>query len=138
LGGLALGADITIRAGAFIGEKAGLSKAVIGLSIIAVGTSLPELMTCFVAAFKGHDDISIGNLVGFNTLLVVGTAGTIRSFRISGRLIGTDYWIMIVANTTFLLMAMVSKRISRLYGVVLLAGYVVYMLYLLALTRGLA
>lgn len=141
LGGLALGADIAIRAAVFIGEKAGLSKAVIGLSIIAVGTSLPELMTCIVATFKGHDDISIGNLVGsnvFNTLFVVGIAGTIRSFKISGRLIGTDYWIMIVVSATFLLMAIVSKRIGRIYGVILTTGYVAYMLYLLAFTRLLA
>jgi cation:H+ antiporter len=141
LGGLALGADIAIRAAVLIGAKAGLSKAVIGLSIIAVGTSLPELMTCVVAAFKGHDDISIGNLVGsnvFNTLLVVGLAGTIRSFKVSGRLTGTDYWIMIVVSATFLLMATVSKRIGRTYGAVLVAGYVAYMLYLLALTRGFA
>jgi cation:H+ antiporter len=98
-------------------------------------------MTCVVAGFKGHDDSAIGNIVGsnvFNTLLVVGLAGTIRSFKVSGRLTGTDYWIMIVVSATFLLMATVSKRIGRTYGAVLVAGYVAYMLYLLALTRGFA
>ena len=98
-------------------------------------------MTCVVATCKGHDAISIGNLVGsniFNTLLVVGTAGTIRSFPIGDRLIGTDYWIMIGVSTMFLLMAVVRKRIGRISGVILMATYVAYMLYLLAFTPGLA
>ena len=141
LAGLAFGAEVTLLAAKFIGAKAGLSKAVIGLSIVAVGTSLPELMTCVVAALKGHDDISIGNLVGsniFNTLLVVGTAGAIRSFGVGDRLIGTDYWVMIVVSAVFLLMALISKRIGRLCGAVLLLSYLLYMGYVLAFTRGFA
>ncbi len=139
--GLAFGAKLTLLGAVFIGEQAGLSRGVIGLSIVAVGTSLPELMTCVVATLKGHDDISIGNLVGsniFNTLLVVGSAGAIRSFGIGPRLIGTDYWIMIGVSAAFLLMAMISKRIGRLFGVILLVGYVVYMVYVLAFTPGVA
>lgn len=139
--GLAFGAKLTLLAAVFIGEQAGLSRGVIGLSIVAVGTSLPELMTCVVATLKGHDDISIGNLVGsniFNTLLVVGLAGAIRSFGIGPRLIGTDYWVMIVVSAAFLLVAIIGKRISRLFGVILLVGYVVYMVYVLAFTPGVA
>ncbi len=139
--GLAFGAKLTLLAAVFIGEQAGLSRGVIGLSIVAVGTSLPELMTCVVATLKGHDDISIGNLVGsniFNTLLVVGLAGAIRSFGIGPRLIGTDYWIMIVVSAAFLLVAIIGKRISRLFGVILLVGYVMYMVYVLAFTPGVA
>jgi len=142
LGALALGADLTVRAAEFIGQKAGLSEAVIGLTIIAVGTSLPELMTCVVAALKGHDDLSIGNLVGsnvFNTLLVTGTAGTISfvPFNVSSRLIGFDYWIMIAVSAVFVAIAIFRKKITRLAGFALLAGYVGYMVYLLAFTPGL-
>jgi cation:H+ antiporter len=142
LGALALGADLTVRAAVFIGQKAGLSEAVIGLTIIAIGTSLPELMTCVVAALKGHDDLSIGNLVGsnvFNTLLVTGTAGAISSvpFNISSRLIGFDYWIMVAVSAVFVAIAIFRKKITRLAGIALLAGYVGYMIYLLAFTRGL-
>jgi len=135
LAGLALGADMTVRGAVFIGEKIGLSNAVIGLTIIAIGTSLPELVTCVVAAIKGHSDISIGNLVGsniFNTLLVVGTAGTIRPFSIVQRLAGIDYWIMIIVSFWFAGAALIGKRIGRADGAFLLCGYLAYMVYLLA------
>jgi cation:H+ antiporter len=141
LGGLALGADMAVRGAVFIGEQAGLSKAVIGLTIVAVGTSLPELVTCVVAATKGQHDISIGNLVGsniFNTLLVVGAAGVVRPIEeIAARLAGgADYWIMIVVSGVFVLLAAIGRRVGRLDGTLLLLGYIGYMVYLLAFTAG--
>ena len=136
--GLALGADITVRGAVFIGQRIGLSEAVIGLTIIAIGTSLPELVTCVVASIKGHHDISIGNLVGsniFNTLLVTATAGIIKPFEIAQRLAATDYWIMIAVITGFALLALIGRRtIYRISGVLLLAGYTAYMVYLLIFT----
>ena len=141
LAGLAFGADITVRGAVYIGQRAGLSKAVIGLTIIAIGTSLPELVTCVVAALKGHNDISIGNLVGsnvFNTLLVTGTAGVVRPFSLeSPRLAGIDYWIMIAVSAVFVVMGLLfRRRINRPCGVVLLLGYICYMVYLLYYTAG--
>ena len=140
LAGLALGADITVRGAVFIGERIGLSKAVIGLTIIAIGTSLPELATCVVAALKGQHDISIGNLVGsnvFNTLLVVGTAGVVRPFTIAPRLIAADYWIMIAVSAAFAAFAIVGRRvIGRLAGTLLLLGYAAFIVYLLVFTAG--
>lgn len=138
LAGLALGAEFTVQSAKFIGKLAGLSNAVIGLTIVAVGTSLPELVTCLVAALKGHDDISIGNLVGsnvFNTMLVVGCAGAIRPFSINARLIGKDYWIMIAVSAMFVLIALIGKRINRIAGAILLAVYMSYMIYLFGFTR---
>lgn len=140
LAGLALGADITVRGAVFIGDRIGLSKAVIGLTIIAIGTSLPELATCVVAAVKGQHDISIGNLVGsnvFNTLLVVGTAGVVRPFGIVQRLAGVDYWIMIAVSASFAALAIVGRRvIGRAAGIVLLSAYVGFIVYLLVFTAG--
>ena len=134
--GLALGADMAVRGAVFVGERIGLSQAIIGLTIIAVGTSLPELATCLVAAVKGQHDISIGNLVGsniFNTLLVVGTAGVVRPFTIVQRLAGVDYWIMIVVSAAFASVVIIGRRIiGRTAGAMLLCGYVAYMVYLLA------
>jgi len=139
LAGLALGADITVRRAVFIGDRIGLSKAVIGLTIIAIGTSLPELATCVVAAIKGQHDISIGNLVGsnvFNTLLVVGTAGVVRPFTIAPRLIAADYWIMIAVSAAFAALAILGRRvIGRLAGTLLLCGYAGFIVYLLAYSR---
>ena len=133
LAGLAFGAEITVKGAVVIGAKAGLSNAVIGLTIVAIGTSLPELVTCLVATFKGHDDISIGNLVGsniFNTLLVTGTAGVIKPFEVVGRLKGFDYWVMISVCAGFILLGIIQKKISRTGGVILLACYVIYIGYL--------
>jgi cation:H+ antiporter len=139
LAGLALGADMAVRGAVVIGELIGLSKAVIGLTIIAIGTSLPELATCIVAAIRGEHDISIGNLVGsniFNTLLVVGAAGTVRPFIIGSRLVGADYWIMIVISAGFAALAVIGRRrINRPFGAVLLCGYIAYMIYLFGYTR---
>jgi len=139
LAGLAIGADLTVRGAVSIGQRAGLGDAVIGLTIIAIGTSLPELVTCVVASIKGQNDISIGNLVGsniFNTLLVVGVAGTVRPFAIGTRLIEADYWIMILAGFGFAAAAILGKgMIKRSAGAVLLLAYLVYMGYLLAFSR---
>jgi cation:H+ antiporter len=133
LAGLAIGAEMTVRGAVFVGENVGLSQAVIGLTIIAVGTSLPELATSLAASIKGHHDISIGNLVGsniFNTLLVVGIAGTVRPFELAGRLAGVDYWVMIAVTAAFIIMAIIGKRLSRKDGVILLLGYMAYIVYL--------
>jgi len=137
--GLSLGADMAVRGAVVIGERIGLSKAVIGLTIVAVGTSLPELATCIAAAIKGEHDISIGNLVGsniFNTLLVVGAAGIVKPFNISRRLITTDYYIMVAVSIGFTLLVIICRRtISRIGGAILLCGYIVYMIYLFGCTR---
>ena len=123
------------EAGEFIGTKIGLSKGVIALTIIAFGTSLPELVTCVVAAIKGHHDISVGNLVGsniFNTLLVVGGAGIVQPFEIDSRFGGgTDYWIMIAVSIAFALVVILGRRIiNRLCGMLLLFAYLGYLVYL--------
>ncbi|MFA5553953.1 MAG: calcium/sodium antiporter [Phycisphaerae bacterium] len=135
--GLGLGAEFSIRGAIYIGQVLGLSNTVIGLTIIAVGTSLPEIATCIVAAVKGQHDISIGNLVGsniFNTLLVTGIAGAARPFALPPRLAGTDFWIMVVVSAVFIAMAAVGKKISRIKGAFLVAGYAGYIAYLLMLT----
>jgi len=137
--GLAFGADITVRGAVFIGKAAGLSDAVIGLTIIALGTSLPELVTSVVALIKRQDEISIGNLVGsniFNTLLVVGVAGTTRPFSVSARLIGIDYLIMLGISALFAGFAILGKnQIKKTAGLILLLAYVSYITYLLTYNR---
>jgi cation:H+ antiporter len=137
---LALGAKIALYGAIILGEHLGLSDAVIGLTIVAVGTSLPELATCVVAALKGHHDISIGNLVGsniFNTLLVTGVAATVKPITITGRMIGTDYWIMVFTSAGFAFLIILGRRtVGRLAGALLLGGYIAYVIYLFVSTSG--
>jgi len=133
--GLAVGAKMALEGAVFIGTKIGLSESVIGLTIIAFGTSLPELVTCVAAAVRGHHDISVGNLVGsniFNTLLVVGGAGIILPFDIERRFAGgIDYWIMIIISAAFALSVFLGRHIiGRISGTLLVCGYVGYLVYL--------
>jgi cation:H+ antiporter len=134
LAALALGAEGTVRGAVFLGGRFGLSDAVIGLTIIAVGTSLPELATCVVASARGSSDITVGNLVGsnvFNALLVLGGAGLVRPLAISPRLAaGPDYWVLLAVTAIFTAIALLAGRISRAWGGVLLALYAAYMVYL--------
>ncbi|MHC4132667.1 MAG: calcium/sodium antiporter [Planctomycetota bacterium] len=135
LAGLALGAKMTVTGAVDIGRKVGLSEGVIALTVIAFGTSLPELVTCVVAALKKQDEISIGNLVGsniFNTLLVTGGAGMVKPFAVSARFAGgTDYWIMIGISAAFAVVVILCRRaIGRIGGSVLLCGYIIYLCYL--------
>jgi cation:H+ antiporter len=137
--GLAVGAKMTVTGAVEIGRKIGLSEGVIALTVIALGTSLPELVTCVVAAIKKQDDISIGNLVGsniFNTLLVTGVAGLVRPFELGARFAGgVDYWIMICVSAAFAVIIILGRRIiGRLGGTILLCGYVVYLIYLFGYT----
>lgn len=134
--GLALGAKMAVEGAVFVGIEIGLSERVIALTIIAFGTSLPELLTCVVAAIKGHHDISVGNLVGsniFNTLLVTGAAGVVRPFEIGARLAGgLDYWIMVAVSAVFAVLIIISKRVlSRACGLLLVCAYIGYIIYLL-------
>jgi cation:H+ antiporter len=136
LAGLALGAKMAVEGAVFIGIEIGLSERVIALTVIAFGTSLPELVTCVAAAIKGHHDISVGNLVGsniFNTLLVTGVAGMVRPFEVGPRLAGgVDYWIMVIVSAAFAGAVIIGKHvIGRVYGTLLVFMYVGYIIYLL-------
>jgi len=131
--GLAIGARFTIYSAEFIGYKIGLTEAVIGSTILAIGTSLPELITGIIAARKGHDDLSLGNIVGsniFNTLLVVGAAGSLKPFAVSARFSGGDFWIMIGVTAIFMAITTINKTISKKSGVLLLSIYAAYMVYI--------
>ena len=134
LAGLAVGAKyMAVEGAVFIGREIGLSERVIALTVIAFGTSLPELVTCVVAAIKGHHDISVGNLVGsniFNTLLVTGAAGVVRPFDVTPMLAGgVDYWIMIVISAAFAAAIIIGKRvIGRVCGSLLVCAYFGYII----------
>ncbi|MHC4907157.1 MAG: sodium:calcium antiporter [Planctomycetota bacterium] len=135
---LAEGADLTVSTAKIIGRHAGLSEVVIGATIVAIGTSLPELMTCLIASFKRHDDLSVGNLVGsniFNALLVIGASGLVKPYSIESQpeLIGGFYWLMIIVLVLFSTFAFVFKKISRPAGAALLLCYGGYIAYSLGL-----
>jgi cation:H+ antiporter len=128
LGGLAAvlyGADILVDGAVALARLLDVSEAVIGLTVIAVGTSLPELAASAVAGLRRHPDVAIGNIVGsnlFNLLAIGGIAGVVRPLPVDLQILAFDLWVMLGA--TLLLLPLLSGwRCGRLAGVVLLAGY---------------
>jgi len=112
----------------------GLSEAFIGVTIVALGTSLPELMTCLVAAFKKKGDIAIGSIVGsniFNVLFVLGTVSLIKPIQLSQSLLFQDGMIMILITLIFLVIATTGRKIERWEGAVLLLSYLAYIGFLI-------
>lgn len=132
---LVYGSDLLVDNAVIIATKLGMSEAMIGLTIVAVGTSMPELATSVVAAVKKRSDIAIGNVVGsniFNTLLILGTAGMI--YPISTPDINyVDSLFNIGIGVLLWLFMKRSSRITRSQGAVFLALYLTYFIYKLFL-----
>lgn len=135
LGGLVWGSDLFLDGSITLARKVGLSEAVIGIVLVAAGTSLPEFFASFVSALKGKTDIALGNILGSNIaniLLILGTSATITPLRLGG-ITSTDLLVMLSAVVAVLLTAFTfkRKRIDRIEGVLFFAIYVVYTLWLL-------
>jgi cation:H+ antiporter len=131
---LVLGGNLLVSGAVTLALLAGLSNAFVGLTIVAIGTSLPELATSVVAAARGEGDIAIGNVVGsniFNLLLILGLSSLIRPIRADG--IHASDLIVMIALALFILPVMRSGlAISRREGGVLLVMYIGYMFYLIS------
>lgn len=129
LGLLVLGSRLLVDHSVIIATSLGVSEAVIGLTIVAAGTSMPELATTIVAAFRKHSDIALGNVVGsnlFNLLFVLGGSAAIHPIKTSGlKLI--DLWVMIGVTAILLPMLLTGRRLSRLEGALLVLGYAGYL-----------
>lgn len=136
-GGLALvviGANISVDAATYIASAVGISDRVIALTIVAFGTSLPELCTSVVAARKGNADIAIGNIVGsniFNILFIIGTTALITPVTYASAFL-VDGVIAVLAAVLLLLCVARKRRLVRPHGVVMLAAFAGYLVYLLA------
>lgn len=110
-----------------------VSELVIGLTIVAVGTSLPEAATALASARNNEPDIAIGNVLGsntFNMFGVIGIAGTIQPSTVEADAVYRDWPVMIGVFVVFVLLAWGFKRINRWHGVMFLLGYAVYLAYL--------
>ena len=127
--GLAGGAELMVRGAITIAEVWGISERVIGLTIIAVGTSLPELATSIVAARKGESEIALGNLVGsniFNTLAILGITASLVDVPVHPAAIQVDNWMMLGVCAVLFPIMRTKYRIGRMEGGLLLVVYGVY------------
>ena len=127
--GLPLGATLTIQGATGIAERFGVSDAVIGLTVVAIGTSLPELMTTVIAAFKRSNEVAIGNVIGsniFNIAAIMGITAMVIPVPVPERIVGVDMWVM--AAVTALLVGLTATRstLTKPIGAAMLAGFVAY------------
>lgn len=128
-----IGANLLVTYGVKIAHSWGVPEAIISLSIIALGTSLPELVTAISALIKGHAEISIGNIIGANILnicLVIGASASVRSLIVESRAILFDIPVAVALGALLVIPSLFSKRISRVQGIVLLGGYITYIVFL--------
>ena len=133
LGLLVLGANLFVQSAVAIAKIFNVSDAIIGLTIVAIGTSLPELITSIVASIKKESDIAIGNVVGSNIFNILGILG-ITALIIPISAVGisyVDFGIMLLTAIILFPLSRTGFSISRFEGMILLLGYLGYMYYLL-------
>ena len=133
LGAIVLGAAWAVDGAKAIAKVAGMSDALIGLTIVAFGTSLPELVTSVVAARKGESDIAVGNVVGsniFNIFLILGASGSILPMTMDDSYVFDMIVLALVMILSYIPIAR-TKKVSRSFGIIMIVAYVVYTAYLI-------
>ena len=135
--GIVVGGNLVVDSATNIAYSLGMSEKLVGLTIVAVGTSLPELVTSIVASLKGENDIALGNILGsniFNLLLILGVSSSISPIAVSG-VMAIDFIILIVV--TLFIGALIflnkkeEKKLTRLEGIILVGIYVAYLFYII-------
>ncbi len=136
IGGLTLtilGARFLVTSAIDIARDFNVSETVIGLTIVAVGTSLPELVTSVMAALRKHSDIAFGNIVGsniYNVFGILGVTAIIKPIDVPPQIASLDIWVMLAATVLLFITATSRWRIGRVEGGIMLAAYVAYSIWL--------
>ncbi len=135
-GGIAMtvwGADFLVDGATEVARQHNISDAVIGLTIVAIGTSLPELVTGVIAGLRGHSDVSLGNIIGsniYNMLGILGTTAVVKPLTIPQEVLTFDIWVMVAATVLMVMVPLRKQRISRNEGMILASCYVLYLFFL--------
>ena len=131
--GIIMGGDLVVESASAIAENFGMSQTLIGLTIVAIGTSLPELVTSMVAAKKGESDLALGNVIGsnvFNIVFILGASAVVSPMTVDMLAI-YDTVVLLFVSILALIFARTNKRFSRPEGAVMLAIYAIYFVYVL-------
>jgi cation:H+ antiporter len=129
LAGLVVGAQLLVSSSVFFARTMGVSEVVIGITVVAIGTSLPELATCVVAAMRSEPDIALGNAVGsniFNILPILGVSALIRPIPVSRELLGFEIPALLLFALILVPLAWRGRVLGRGSGLILLIGYVMF------------
>lgn len=130
--GLPVGADLLVTGAKAIASAMGVSETVIGLTLVAIGTSLPELATTIMAAIRRHSAVAIGNVIGsniFNITAIIGAAALAGRLPVPAEILNRDLWIMIGASALLLPFVLLSNPIGRMAGAGMLSLYVGYLIF---------
>ncbi len=132
--GLPLGASLLVDGASSIAKDYGVSDAVIGLTLVAIGTSLPELATTVVAALRNQADVALGNVIGsnmFNLLGIIGVASLVGPIPVGATFFAFDFWVMLAATLILIPFVFMKFDLNRIWGVILTALYVTYLVMVL-------
>lgn len=132
--GLPLGADLLVDNASILAHAHGLSNAVIGLTLVALGTSLPELATTVMAALRRQADVAIGNVIGsnmFNLLAIIGVTALIGRIPVDPEFLRIDLWVMLMASLLLAPFVFLRRDLGRVWGIVLTGLYLLYVAVLL-------
>ena len=132
--GLPLGAKVLVVNAEIIAREFGVPETAIGLTLIAVGTSLPELATTTVAAIRRQADVALGNVIGsnmFNLLAIIGIAALVGPIPVADEFLRFDLWVMLAASFLLIPFVFFGRNITRIWGVALTLLYMAYLLAVL-------
>ncbi len=133
--GLPLGADLLVDSSTEIARAFGISETVIGLTLVAIGTSLPELATTVMAALRKHAEVAIGNVIGsnmFNLLAIIGVASLVGPIPVDQGFFAFDFWVMLAASLALAPFVFMRWQMGRAIGLVFVALYAIYIGMLLS------
>ena len=133
--GLPLGANLLVENATIIAKTYGVSDTVIGLTLVAIGTSLPELATTVMAALRRQADVALGNVIGsnmFNLLAIIGIASFVGPIPVDREFLTFDLWVMLGASVLLVPFVYLSWNITRFWGVILSGLYVAYLVIVLS------
>jgi len=135
IAGVIVGAWSLVEGATLLARRAGISEGVIGLTVVAVGTSLPELATSVVAAYKRHADVALGNIIGsniFNILAILGITAVVKPLPIAAEMARFDVWVMLATALLLMVFAATGLRLSRAEGAIFVVAYAGYIGHLTA------
>ncbi len=133
--GLIIGGNLIVNNAVSIAQTIGISETIIGLTIVAIGTSLPEIATVVVASYRGHSEVAIGNVLGsnvFNIFAVMGASALAGPVAINSKMLIFDFWVMLAAIAALLAFVLTRQPIGKKTGAIFVIGYILYMLALIS------
>jgi cation:H+ antiporter len=132
--GLAIGSKYMVDSAVSIAQTWNISERIIGLTIVSIGTSAPELVTNLVAAYKKESDIAVGNIIGsniFNVIFIIGFAGMISPIKVSEAMLNFDFLVCLAASLIIFPFMINGGKINRWEGALLISGYFTYLFFMI-------